>query len=150
MPATSRFRSTAADEDIAYYFRLQYSSRPTRPLPLKDILVVDDHPESVAPVVRMLRHDGCEADCVESAAAALTRLAARRPRLVLLDIAMPQMDGIELLKELRRRPETENLPVIMLTADPLRADEALQLGALDYIVKPIDLPALRKRLAKYL
>jgi CheY-like chemotaxis protein len=116
----------------------------------RGVLVVDDHPESIEPVVRMLRKTGCDADCVESAAAALARLAAKRPKLVLLDIAMPEMDGIELLKELRRRPQTKDLPVVMLTADPLRAGEALELGALDYIVKPIDLPALKKRLAKYL
>jgi CheY-like chemotaxis protein len=149
MQATPRVRSSA-EEDVAYYFRLQESHRRARPMPLKDVLVIDDHPQSVEPVVRMLRRDGCEASCVESAAAALTALAAKRPRLVLLDIAMPEMDGIELLKQLRRRPETKHLPVVMLTADPLRAGEAMQLGALDYIVKPVDLPALRKRLAKYL
>ena len=140
----------SAEEDIAYYFRFQQTYRESRPMPLKDVLVIDDHPQSVEPVVRMLRRDGCEANCVESAAAALASLAAKRPRLVLLDIAMPEMDGIELLRELRRRPETKDLPVVMLTADPLRAPEAMQLGALDYIVKPVDLPALRKRLAKYL
>ena len=116
----------------------------------RGVLVVDDCPESIEPVVRMLRKTGCDADCVESAAAALASLAARRPKLVLLDIAMPGMDGIELLKELRRRPDTQNLPVVMLTADPLRAGEALALGALDYVVKPIDLPALRQRLSKYI
>ena len=116
----------------------------------RGVLVVDDHPESIEPVVRMLRKTGCDADCVESAAAALTTLAAKRPKLVLLDIAMPGMDGIELLKELRRRPQTRDLPVVMLTADPLRASEALELGALDYIVKPIDLPVLKQRLAKFL
>ena len=116
----------------------------------RGVLVVDDHPESIEPVVRMLRKTGCDADCVESAAAALARLAAKRPKLVLLDIAMPGMDGIELLKELRCRPETKNLPVVMLTADPLRASEALALGALDYIVKPIDLPVLKTRLSKFL
>ena len=138
---------SSAQEDVAYYFRLRQADRPPeRP----GVLVVDDYPESIEPVVRMLRKTGCDADCVESAAAALARLAARRPKLVLLDIAMPEMDGIELLKELRRRPQTKDLPVVMLTADPLRANEALELGALDYIVKPVDLPVLKKRLAKFL
>jgi CheY-like chemotaxis protein len=171
----------SAQEDIAYYFRLQQSDRAVadrragrawwswgrvpvkevaaqataganadRPWTGRDVLVVDDNPESIEPIVRMLRHGGCDADCVASAADALSSLAAKRPKLVLLDIAMPHMDGIELLKELRRRPETHDLPVVMLTAHPLREEEALALGALDFIVKPIELPALRQRLAKFL
>jgi CheY-like chemotaxis protein len=171
----------SAQEDVAYYFRLQQSDRASagrpgrgwfflRRIPVgevaaaecvtaanvdrcargRDVLVVDDQLESIEPVVRMLRHSGCQADCVGSAADALASLAARRPKLVLLDVAMPQMDGIELLRELRRGEETRELPVVMLTAHPLREQEALELGALDFIVKPIDLKTLQKRLAKFL
>jgi CheY-like chemotaxis protein len=153
MKAVASPAYSAAQEDIAYYFRIRHSERSASAGAQthdSGVLVIDDQRDSIEPVVKMLRKTGCEADCVESAAAALASLAAKRPKLVLLDIAMPEMDGIELLKELRRRAETRDLRVIMLTADPLRAPEAMALGALDYILKPVDLPLLRRRLSKYL
>jgi CheY-like chemotaxis protein len=116
-----------------------------------EVLVVDDHPDSVEAVVRMFRKTGRQADCVQSGAAALASLASgRKPRVVLLDVMMPQMDGIEVLKAIRQHPELKDLPVVMLSADRTRTDEAMGLGAQDYVVKPADLAELRQRVAKYL
>jgi putative two-component system response regulator len=115
-------------------------------------LVVDDNPDSVEALVQMLRKLGYQADCVDSAADALSRLTAttRRPSLLLVDVMMPEMDGVELLKTIRRREGCQQLPVLMLTADPNRAQEAMSCGAQDYIVKPIDFSRVRASVDRYL
>jgi CheY-like chemotaxis protein len=169
----------SAEEDVAVYFRLEQADRaagPTRwrfrlprmwataivpstagdqaagdPADPLDVLIVDDQPETVEPLLRLLRKWGCRVDCVTSGAAALATLNTRRPRLILLDISMPQMDGLQVLATLRGGAGAhKTLPVAMLTADPLRADEARGLGAQDYILKPLDFTGLRERIDRLL
>src|SRR5207248_1368703 len=118
------------------------------PAPFK-VLLVDDHPDSVEALVLMFRKTGYQADCVESAAAALSKLDVDRPAVLVVDVMMPEMDGVELLKAIRSRAGCEKLPVLMLTADPRRAREALTLGAQDYILKPPDFERLRASVDRY-
>jgi len=83
--------------------------------------------------------DGREAlDCVEEF----------RPHLVLTDLMMPVMDGMELIRRLHDDPATARLPVVAITADATEQAErqARDAGAMDVITKPIDLPALLERL----
>jgi two-component system response regulator TctD len=138
--ATAVAPSTAGDQAAG--------EAPADPL---DVLIVDDQPETVEPLLRLLRKWGCQVDCVTSGAQALAMLNTRRPRLILLDISMPQMDGLQVLATLRGGGgATNTLPVAMLTADPLRADEARGLGAQDYILKPLDFTGLRARIDRLL
>ena len=77
---------------------------------------------------------------------------AIRPDLILLDIAMPDMDGFEVIKNLKSKEETASIPVIFLTAkdDSANELEGLTLGAIDYITKPFSLPLLLKRIEVHL
>jgi response regulator of citrate/malate metabolism len=86
---------------------------------------------------------------VHTASAALSAVAARNPRLVLLDVYLPDASGLEVIRRLRRRPDPPD--VIMLTAasDLATVREAMQAGALHYLVKPFDIEALRDRLRRY-
>src|SRR5207247_6115316 len=74
--------------------------------------------------------------------------ATEKPDLVLLDVMMPEMDGWELLKLLRVDPETEHIPVAMLSARTEAKDrvQGLQEGAIDYICKPFSLPELLEKI----
>ena len=101
------------------------------------VLVVDDYPDTCRLVVRLLRVSGYEAVGVGSGPEALDHLRSRAVDLVLLDIAMPGMDGFEVLRAIRADPQIRRLPVLMYTAfsDPQQHDEALRLGAQDYLVK---------------
>ena len=89
-------------------------------------------------VVYTLNSTGMEAEGFATPSAFWARLEQKRPKLVMLDIMLPEQNGLDILKELRGTPEYQKLPVIMLTAKGTEADKVkgLDLGADDYIPKP--------------
>jgi two-component system alkaline phosphatase synthesis response regulator PhoP/two-component system response regulator ResD len=99
------------------------------------ILVVDDEPDIVELAELYLRADGFDVLSAGTGPAALERVAAERPDLVVLDIMLPGMDGWEVCRRLRA---TGDVPIIFLTArgDPVDRVVGLELGADDYVVKP--------------
>ena len=111
------------------------------------VLIVDDEP-GVRESLRMVLKDSYEPVPVASGREALESMAAAPPDVVLLDIVMPGMDGLQVLEELRSR--SPQLPVIMLTATKTvkTAVGAMKLGAFDYITKPFDVDELRVVLDK--
>jgi two-component system, OmpR family, alkaline phosphatase synthesis response regulator PhoP len=102
------------------------------------ILIVEDDPDIAQLVGRYLEKAGFATELVSSGRAALASIDARLPDAVVLDLMLPQVDGLEVCRILRGEEKTEALPIIMLTA---RADEAervggLEVGADDYVSKP--------------
>ena len=102
------------------------------------ILVVEDDPDIAALVRRYLEKAGFSVDTLASGREALTALAAKPPDLLVLDLMLPHVDGLEICRNVRGNPATAAIPVIMLTA---RAEESerivgLELGADDYVAKP--------------
>ncbi|MCI3274877.1 response regulator transcription factor [Streptomyces cylindrosporus] len=113
---------------------MQQSYEPERPAPAR-VLVVDDDPTVAEVVAGYLDRAGYAVDRAADGPAALTRAAAHRPDLVVLDLMLPGMDGLEVCRRMR---ESGPVPVIMLTA---RGDEddrilGLEVGADDYVTKP--------------
>ena len=105
------------------------------PGPKGQILVVDDEP-NIARLIRMyLDREGFETVVAMSGAEALARVASYRPALVILDIMLPDIDGLEVCREIRRE---NDVPIIMLTAREGDEDkiEGLEVGADDYVTKP--------------
>ncbi len=102
------------------------------------ILVVDDSPMIVDVFVTMLERGGYRPITAYSGEECLQTLQTTAPDLVLLDIMMEPMDGWETLENIKKNPETKNIPVLMLTAKPLTPEEANAYGAYieDYILKP--------------
>jgi DNA-binding NtrC family response regulator len=113
----------------------------------RSILIVDDDARILTSLSGALA-DGFEIRTAENAESALSVLADRPVSVVLLDLKMPGMDGMELLKLLRRR--SPDLDVIMMTAydDLPTVAEAMREGAVDFLVKPLDLHALRSALER--
>lgn len=104
------------------------------------VLVVDDDPDIVRFVEMNLRFEGFEVAVAGDGSQALAEIGRARPDLVLLDIMMPELDGVEVTRRIRADPLTAALPIIMLTAKSLSADRVagLTAGADDYIIKPFD------------
>ncbi|MFF3854391.1 response regulator transcription factor [Micromonospora sp. NPDC002575] len=100
------------------------------------VLVVDDDPTVSDVVRRYLEQDGCEVRLAVDGADGLAAIATHRPDLVVLDLMMPGIDGLEVCRRIRR--QLPDLPVIMLTALGEEADRVLglEVGADDYVTKP--------------
>jgi heterodisulfide reductase subunit A len=113
------------------------------------ILVVDDELIVRDSLKEWLEEDGFQADTAESGAEALEKVSREAYHLILLDIKMPGMDGVEVLKRAKEtRPE---LPVVMMTAYATveTAVEAMKIGALDYLMKPFDPDTLMPLVIKF-
>jgi CheY-like chemotaxis protein len=105
------------------------------------VLVVDDDPEIVTFLATLLELEGIESQVATSAAAALAMLdRAGPPQLVLLDIAMPDRDGLDLCRALKKDPRTRDVPVFVVSARPGKevVERALAAGAEEFIRKPFE------------
>ena len=104
---------------------------------MSTVLVVDDEAGSRQALMRLLVKEGYETVEAGDGREALRALEARTPDVVLLDLMMPGMDGMELLEALQRHPHWKALPVVVLTAlsDTHTVNRARQLGAKAYLVK---------------
>jgi DNA-binding response OmpR family regulator len=114
------------------------------------VLVVDDDQTVSDVVCRYLRHAGYQVGHAADGATALAAVAATAPDLVVLDLMLPQIDGLEVCRQLRARPDS--LPIIMLTAlgDEVDRLVGLQMGADDYVTKPFSPRELVLRVASVL
>lgn len=120
-------------------------------MPLK-VLVCDDERHIVRLIQVNLERQGFQVVTAFDGKEGLEKIRAEKPQLVVLDVMMPYMDGFEVLKTLRREPETESLPVIMLTAKAQDKDvfEGYHYGADMYLTKPfnpMELVTFVKRIA---
>jgi len=106
----------------------------------RHVLVVDDDPEIVTFLATLLELEGIDSTVATSAAAALEKLEHGVPSLVLLDIAMPDRDGLDLCRELKKDPRTRDVPVFVVSARPGKdvVERALAAGAEEFIRKPFE------------
>ena len=121
---------------------------PTAPGPRRTVLVVEDE-ESILEMLRYgLERFGFSVHCVGSGEEALAEATHERPDLVLLDLMLPGMDGLEVCRRLKGSRETADIPIVMLTARDSEADivAGLEIGADDYLTKPFSPRVLSARL----
>jgi DNA-binding response OmpR family regulator len=116
------------------------------------ILVVDDEPEVVSLVHRRLEREGYLVSTALNGREGLIVAQKEKPNLILLDIIMPEVDGISMLRSLRMDKALGAIPVILLTArsDISSIDEGRKYGAEDYFIKPIEWDQLLKFIRKYI
>lgn len=113
----------------------------------KTILIVDDEEDIIQLLDYNLKREGYDTLVAYTGKEAL-EFAKLNPDLILLDIMIPDIDGLEVIKKLKRDKSTAKIPVIFLTAKGTEFDEVvgLELGAVDYIIKPISIPKLMARI----
>jgi two-component system phosphate regulon response regulator PhoB len=116
------------------------------------ILVVDDEPEAVELVEFNLKQAGYDVATAADGAEALKKTRGLLPSLIVLDLMLPEVDGLEVCKMLRRDPATAAIPIVMLTAKAAEIDRVLglELGADDYLTKPFSPRELVLRVKKLL
>ena len=117
---------------------------------MKQVWIVDDDEEMSRAVGLMLKILDCEVIAFHSARPAVQALLTNKaPDLLLLDINMPEISGLDLLEFLRRRKEWKELPIIMLSSESAESivDKTLQMGADSYLMKPVTIEELEKAIA---
>jgi two-component system response regulator TctD len=129
--------------------------RPVAPsaLPLAEtllmrLLLIEDHAELAVWVAKTLRHSGFAVDVIARGDHAATALCTQTYDLVILDLSLPRMDGLEILRRVRGQERTAQLPVLILTARGTPEDrvKGLNLGADDYLPKPFEVAELEARI----
>lgn len=116
------------------------------------VLIVDDVPKNLQVLGSILRNEDYKVAAATSGKQALEMLDKIRPDLVLLDVMMPGMDGFEVCKIIRSRPETAGIPIIFLTASTGTDDivKGFSVGAVDYVTKPFNSAELLARVRTHL
>ena len=115
------------------------------------ILIIEDSVATVSMLEVLLKASGYEVVFAYDGPAGIEKALAENPQLILLDIMMPQMDGIEVCAALRREPATASTPIVVLSAkiDEPAVKQALAAGANEYQFKPFDIEKLLKVVEKY-
>ncbi len=110
------------------------------------VLVVDDDPATVELLQDFLVAKGYEVLTASDGAEALRTVKAERPHLLLLDVMMPKLDGLEVLRQVKAIDPTVGVIMVTGVNEEAIGRQAMALGAFDYIVKPLDLPYLEQSL----
>jgi two-component system, cell cycle response regulator DivK len=118
----------------------------------KRVLVVDDNATNLKLVTHLLSTLACEVSTAMTARLALQQIREHRPDVLLLDLQLPDMDGLQLARILRAEPGTADLPIIAVTAYAMKGDEdkARAAGVDAYVTKPIAKDEFRGVVARFL
>ncbi len=116
------------------------------------VLVVEDNSTNMALVRALLARHRCLVAEATSAASALEEARRLLPQLILMDLQLPDGDGLEVVRQLRALPDSRHIPIIALTAHAMAgdADRARAIGCDDYLTKPIDTRSFGQRVERYL
>ena len=114
------------------------------------ILVAEDHLDSRDALKTLLEAVGYRVVVAIDGRQAIALALEEHPALILMDVMMPEMDGLTAARALRQRPETRDVPIVALTALEGVREKVLAAGCDDYVTKPIDLPIFLKKLEQWL
>jgi CheY-like chemotaxis protein len=123
------------------------SYRSIQELKMK-VLYIEDHPAQSGIMKQMLEFSGCEVVLADSGEAGIDKAHTEQPDIILMDLRMPGMGGIEAIKRLKRDPTVSNIPIIVVSAWTSRTnrEEALEAGAAKFIAKPVDTKRLMEQI----
>ena len=118
----------------------------------KKILIVEDNEDSRATLSQLLQHNGFDVVEARDGKEGVALAQSEKPHLVLMDMNMPVLDGWEASRQIRTEANTQNLPIIALTAHAMEGDRdlAMRAGCNEFHAKPVDLPKLLAQIAEFL
>jgi CheY-like chemotaxis protein len=116
------------------------------------VLIIEDEADAAELFAEMMRVSGFRVLKTSSSAPALAMIAQEQPDIVLLDIMMPEISGLELLREMREDPELRRIPVVIISAKGMPADvrSGMEAGAATYLTKPVGFLELREAVERAL
>jgi CheY-like chemotaxis protein len=115
------------------------------------VLIVDDNPTNLKLVAYLVKAQGYEVDTANDAVTARAAIAAQRPDVILMDLQLPDVDGLELTRQLKGDPATRDIRIVAVTAFAMKGDreKARAAGCDDYVTKPIDTRTLPEVIARH-
>jgi DNA-binding response OmpR family regulator len=118
----------------------------------KTVLIVEDEEDAAEMFAEMMRVSGYRVVTTSKSAPAISMMLADIPDLVLLDVMMPEISGLDVLRQMRRNPALANIPVIMITARSMPADikNGMEAGASTYLTKPVGFIELKDTVERIL
>ena len=116
------------------------------------ILIVDDNVTNLKHVAYLMKSKGYEVATAVDADTALDAVRAKQPKLILMDVQLPGIDGLELTRRLKSDPQTRHIKIVAVTAYAMKGDQdrAIAAGCDDYVTKPIDTRSLPDTIARLL
>lgn len=118
----------------------------------KTVLIIEDEEDAAELFSEMMRVSGFRVITTSKSQPAITMMTEDKPDLVLLDIMMPEISGLEILRQMRRDPNLSEIPVIVLTAKSMPADikNGMEAGASTYLTKPVGFQELKEAVERTL
>ena len=118
----------------------------------KTVLIIEDEEDAADMFSEMMRVSGYRVLKTSSSTPALTMMTAEKPDVVILDIMMPEISGLDILRQMRKNPELANIPVVVVSAKSMPADIKLgmEAGAFIYLTKPVGFVELKEAIERAL
>jgi len=118
----------------------------------KLILVFEDEADTAEMFAEMLKLNGYKVTKILNSAQAIEEIINRKPDAILLDLMMPDVSGLDILRSLKKNPALDNIPTIVISAKglPENIESGFKAGASEYLVKPVTIQTLKKTLEKHL
>ncbi len=117
----------------------------------KTVIIVEDEPDAAEMFAEMMRVSGYRVVKIYSSTPAIGIITAEEPDIVILDVMMPDVSGLEVLRYIRREPNLKNIPVILVSAKSMPSDikVGMDAGASHYLTKPVSFLELKKTVDKF-
>ena len=114
--------------------------------PQKTVIIVEDEPDAAEMFAEMMRVSGYRVVKISSSTPAIGIISTEKPDVVILDVMMPDISGLEVLRFMRREPELKNIPVILVSAKSMPSDikVGMDAGASRYLTKPVSFLDLKE------
>lgn len=118
----------------------------------KNVIIVEDEPDAAEMFAEMMRVSGYEVTTIGNSTPAMGIISEKIPDIVILDVMMPDVSGLEVLRYIRREDHLKDIPVILVSAKSLPSDiqVGMDAGASDYLTKPVSFLDLKRVVAKLL
>ena len=118
----------------------------------KTVLIIEDEEDAAELFAEMMRVSGYRVLKTSKSTPAISMMSAEKPDIVLLDIMMPEISGLDILRQMRRDPELANIPVIVITAKSMPSDikNGMEAGASTYLTKPVGYLELKEAVERIL